>query len=280
MSDELRIGRFVAALTADGRVRVIAAVADAPADVLRERHDLAPDAARIAAEGLVASLLLAAHIKGEERLTLDVQSEAPRFALVVDVNADGTVRGRLRPGDLECPGPFTGLISVVKSLGRKELYRGVAEVRGESIEGALTRYLADSQQTDARVRVRADVADDGSVVFATGLLLERLPDMPADEFAALFDGALAGDFRELMTAFAFGQIAGQTVEVLGARDIVFKCSCTRERVSAMLRTLGRDEVSSILAEFGHAEVVCHFCNEQYDFDASTLEAMLTELADA
>lgn len=280
MRDELHIGRFVAALTAQGRVRVMAVVVDGPADVLRERHDLQADGGRLAAEALVASLLLAAHIKGEERLTVDIQAENPRFAIVIDVNADGTVRGRLRPPDVVCAGSFSGLLSVGKSLGRKELYRGVSEIRGESLERALNRYLLDSQQTDARVRVRAELDDDGHVVFAAGLLVERLPDMPADDFAAQFDGALAGDFRELMTAFAFGQIAGETVEVLGARDIHFSCPCSAERVGAMLRTLGREEVSTILAEQGRAEVICHFCNEVYEFDGAALEAMLTELADA
>ena len=50
------------------------------------------------------------------------------------------------------------------------------------------------------------------------------------------------------------------------------CCCTgtrdrpRERVSSMLRSLGRDEVESIIAEQGGVEVGCDFCGAQYRFD--------------
>lgn len=46
----------------------------------------------------------------------------------------------------------------------------------------------------------------------------------------------------------------------------FACSCSRERVSSMLRSLGREEIESILAEQGQVEVGCDFCGAQYRFD--------------
>ena len=47
----------------------------------------------------------------------------------------------------------------------------------------------------------------------------------------------------------------------------FACSCSRERVSNMIRSLGTDEVESILAERGNVEVGCDFCGQQYRYDA-------------
>ena len=47
----------------------------------------------------------------------------------------------------------------------------------------------------------------------------------------------------------------------------FACSCSRERVGNMLRSLGRDEIESILAERDDVEVGCEFCGQQYRFDA-------------
>jgi molecular chaperone Hsp33 len=46
----------------------------------------------------------------------------------------------------------------------------------------------------------------------------------------------------------------------------FACSCSRERVSRMIRSLGVEEADSILAERGHIEVGCDFCGQQYHFD--------------
>lgn len=47
----------------------------------------------------------------------------------------------------------------------------------------------------------------------------------------------------------------------------FACSCSHERVSQMIRTLGADEAASILEERGEIEVGCDFCGKQYRFDA-------------
>jgi len=44
----------------------------------------------------------------------------------------------------------------------------------------------------------------------------------------------------------------------GARGPRFACSCSRARVSAMLRSLGEPEAESILAERGEVEVGCEF----------------------
>jgi molecular chaperone Hsp33 len=46
----------------------------------------------------------------------------------------------------------------------------------------------------------------------------------------------------------------------------FSCRCSRERVRNMLRSLGTDEIESIIAERGNVEVGCEFCGAQYLFD--------------
>jgi molecular chaperone Hsp33 len=270
-------GRFVAALACEGRVRVMAVVAVGPAEELRQRHGLTGQAAIVAAEGLVASLLMSAHVKGEERLTINVRAEHPPFSFLADVNGDGTLRARFTPEFLGTNGAFSGMMSVLKSLGPKELYKGVAEVKNERFEGALQRYLTTSQQVDGRVRIQADLDADGEVTFAAGLLVERLPDFPPEEFAALFAGDVLSDFKELMTQFAFGQLAGGNVEVLGATDVRYQCTCTQERVVDVLRALGQTEVASLLEEQGQAEVTCHYCNTRYEIDAEGLAALLLEL---
>ena len=46
----------------------------------------------------------------------------------------------------------------------------------------------------------------------------------------------------------------------------FACTCSRERVGNMLKSLGRAEVDSVLAERGDVEIGCEFCGLQYHFD--------------
>jgi molecular chaperone Hsp33 len=53
---------------------------------------------------------------------------------------------------------------------------------------------------------------------------------------------------------------------IGEKGPRFACSCSRERVSRMIRSLGVEETESLLAERGHIEVGCDFCGQQYHFD--------------
>ena len=46
----------------------------------------------------------------------------------------------------------------------------------------------------------------------------------------------------------------------------FACSCSRDKVGAMLVGLGAPEVDGIIAEQGQIEVACEFCGVQYRFD--------------
>ncbi len=268
---------MLVALARNGGVRLLSVSLPGPANELADRHQLGPAARKLSAEALVATALLSAHIKGEERLTFDLQSTLPPCAAVFEVNGDGTLRGRFRPAHMPEQAEFHGLLSVAKSLGRTELYRGVAEVRGEGMEAALQRYLNESQQVSARVCLAALLDDEGAVEYADGLLLERLPHFPEAEFQTLV-ALLSGDPRRLFDELALGLFAGETVELLGDAQLRFQCGCSREKVVTMIRSLGEAEIGEMLAEQGKAEVVCHFCNEVYRVEAPELEVLRTAAA--
>src|SRR5437867_184500 len=55
----------------------------------------------------------------------------------------------------------------------------------------------------------------------------------------------------------------------------FLCTCSRERVSNMLKGLGREEVDGIIEERGNVEVGCDFCGEHYHFDAVDVGELFT-----
>ena len=59
----------------------------------------------------------------------------------------------------------------------------------------------------------------------------------------------------------------------------FACTCSRERVTNMLRGLGQEEAESILAERGNIEVGCDFCGKQYRFDPVDAAQIFTSPGD-
>lgn len=275
----LERGRLVQAVACDRQVRVLVVVVDGPVRELVRRHKLGPISSLLAAEGVAALALLSGQMKGDERQTARIFGENPKFSLEVDLYPNETLRARFEPADLSEPrdGLFDGLLAVQKFVDDQQVYRGVASVEHETIEAALQRYYLRSIQTDAIVRIHAALDNHGAVRFAAGILVERFPDMPTETFHALFDDALRQDFRTLMTTFAFGQLAGSEVEVLDARDLVFRCPCSLERARGTLAALGADDLEELLAEQGHTDVSCHFCNETYAFDGQALRALIDEI---
>lgn len=265
-------GRMVVALGCGGGVRLLSVSLPGPANELATRHNLGPAARKRAAEGLIATALLSAHIKGDERLSVDFQITSPPSAAVYEVHGDGTLRGRFRPEHLADQSRLFGFLSVSKSWGKRELYRGIAQVDGETVEGALQRFLVESQQVNARVALVADLGPEGTIEYADGCLIERLPQLDPEAFAAL-TAPLAQNAKRVMDELALGAFAGQAIEVIGDTELQFRCGCSREKVTAMIRSLGRVEIALMIEEQGGAEVICHFCNEARRYDAAELEAL-------
>ena len=46
----------------------------------------------------------------------------------------------------------------------------------------------------------------------------------------------------------------------------FRCDCSRERLERVLISLGKAELSDMIAQEHGAELTCHFCNKKYQAD--------------
>lgn len=270
-------GRLVRALGWGGRVRVVAAVADGPARETCRRHGLSGGAAQLASEGLVATALLASQIKGRETLVVQVQAQEPTFSFAAEVREEGLIRARFSPARLSLRRAFEGYLLTIKHLEGRELYRGITDARGEPFGAALERQVRESAQTNGRVRIFASLDGHDRPAFAAGLLLEPLPGLDHAAFDGLVDPILGADFRSLMTGFAFGQLGGEPLQVLEARDLLFSCHCSRERVISTLRALGSEDLEALIDEQGQAEATCHFCQERYIVEAAELRRLIAEL---
>lgn len=269
---------LIRALAGGSTVRVIAVEARIAAEEARLRHGLFPHAATVCAEGIVATILLSAHIKADERIALQLQGDRPRCAFIGEVDSEGNVRARFTPSEIPS-GSLDGILLAIKSNGHQELYRGLTEVRKQSLEAAFAVHLAESQQADVLLRFGARASPDGEVEMAAGFLIERLPPDPAlpslshDEFEEKFGQLRTDDLEDVMTGLMFGKLLGEEIRLLETRDVTWKCRCSQEKVEAMLFAFGTEELQAMIAE-GGSEVTCHFCNTAWKVSAERL----TELA--
>jgi len=268
---------FLLGLSNEGGARVLAVDATASANEVVQRHGLMSHAAQSAAEGMVAAQLMSAYIKGEERITLQVQAEAPRFAMIVDVNADGSTRGRFTPAIISRSRPMRGAIMVIKHDVEREMYRGVAPIEDTDFQGALQAFLVHSQQSVGIVRVQASVDAQGVVTQAHGLLVEKLPDQETEVFNELFGALVEAELDKVLPAAVGGELWGFPLEVLETRALRFHCPCSHQRSQDILAGLGAAELAEMIEQQGGAEITCNFCLDAYAFDAEDLRQLIRHI---
>lgn len=227
---------------------------------------------------MAAAALLSAILKFEGSLIMQMQGNGPVQLLVVEATSDHTLRATAKwEGDLargnvtELLGAGRFVISIVPNSG-KQTYQGIVAIEGDSIAQVLEHYMAKSEQLETRLWLASDSQQ------AAGMLLQKLPAAPTQDADAWNRATQLGETirREELLSLPAREIIRrlyheEDVRVFESRPVAFRCSCSRERVTSMLRMLGHDEVRSIIAERSTVEVDCEFCGRHYSFDAVDAE---------
>lgn len=250
----------------------------------REHQPLPAPAMRLLGEALAAATLLSASLKFTGTLTLQLGgSTGPVSMLVAQSTDTRSVRGVAHVGDAPVPADadFASLIQggrlvvSVEQGGEAPPWQGVVPLEGPSLARCLENYFLVSEQLPTAIVLAADDQH------AAGLLLQKLPAPAAEgEVAAAGTQDLWEEATALLATLRPAELLALDPQQLlsslfGAHDlrlfegepVRFACRCDRERVAAMLRGLGREEVESILAEQGAVTVTCEFCRKPYRFDA-------------
>ena len=246
---------------------------DASWRTVMERHDYPPLLRRLMGELTAAAVLLAATLKLQGSLVLQIQGKGAIKLLVVECTGDLQLRatakwdGELRGTLPELVGDGRFVIMLDPKNGA-QAYQGIVELEGETVAEILQHYMARSEQLETRLWLAAD--EQG----AAGILLQKLPEREAQDADAWQRVThLAGTVRreellQLPTEELLHRLYHEEdVRLFAAQNVSFHCACTRDKVAAMLRMLGREETESMLAERGSIEIYCEFCNQRYEFDA-------------
>ena len=227
---------------------------------------------------MAAAALLSAILKFEGSLIMQMQGNGPVQLLVVEATSEHTLRATAKwEGDLT-EGNVTKLIGAgrfvisIVPTGGKQTYQGIVAIEGDSIAKVLEHFMAKSEQLETRLWLASDSQQ------AAGMLLQKLPAAPTQDEDAWNRAKQLGETirREELLSLPAREIIRrlyheEDVRVFESRPVAFRCSCSRERVTSMLRLLGHDEVKSIIAERNTVEVDCEFCGRHYTFDAVDAE---------
>src|SRR6185437_14588226 len=241
---------------------------------------------QVIGELLVANVLLTANLKLKGKVTAQIQDN-PKLDLVVsectnNLNVRATAKfTKAAAADYQiqyedCLNSGMLVISVDSENDGKVYQSIVALERGMELADILNGYMLQSEQlktfflfTYTKNRV-------------IGFMLQQLPD-PANEhekdLQRLFMMANTLHKSELLTnsitTMLHKLFNEDDIVLFDPQDIKFACTCSRERVTNVLRSLGKEEADGILADEGTIRITCDFCNRVYTYDASDV-AMIFE----
>ena len=253
-------------------------------------------------EMAAASVLMQANLKFNGALILQMQGDGPVRLAVAEAQPDLSFRATAKVvGAVADDARLEALLNV-HGQGRcaitldprdrlpgQQPYQGVVPLHGDRREPlqrlseVLEHYMLQSEQLDTCLVLAAN--DE----VAAGLLIQRLPMAgganlagevirSADEdhigrnedykrIALLAATLTPQELLALPPAEVLHRLFWEeTLRVFEPQSPRFACRCSRERVAGMLRGLGQDEVASLIAERGEAEVGCDFCGAMYRFD--------------
>ena len=222
----------------------------------------------------------------------------PKVLLPLNAKGKLDVGGGVGTQGLVTVTRFTGLEA--EGASHVEPVRGSTEIVDGEIADDLTKYLAVSEQTPSAVGLGVLVerdkrfaggAEDSTVdeaegdefiepcIGAGGFLVQPLPDASEEVLARLERNVASVASVSHMVADgldAKGIISavldGFDVEFLTTTELAFRCGCSKGRISDVLLSLNAVDLQSLVDD-GHAEVVCHFCGERYQFSKEELEAI-------
>ena len=266
-----------------------------------------PELRDMLGEMSAAAVLMQANIKFNGALVLQVFGDGPVKLAVAEAQPDLTFRATAKCVGTVEPGATLEEMVNLRGQGRcaitlypkdkypgQQPYQGVVPLYGDQREPlqkmseVLEHYMLQSEQLDTKLVLAAN----GDI--AAGLLIQRLPvegegnlesrrnedDIGlSDAFNRISILAATLTAEELLTLDADTVLRRlfweETVTRFEPQAPRFACTCSRERVSQMLRGLGREEADSVLAERGEIEIGCDFCGRHYRFDAVDVGALFT-----
>lgn len=241
-------------------------------------------------EALAASALLTGNIKLDGALSLELKSSGALRLLFAECNDQGHLRGLARwneplPAPLALDALSDAIMAItIGNVDRGQRYQGLVELRHAGLADSLEDYFVKSEQLPARIVLAADGEH------AVGLMLQKMPGEGGID--AVHDEDAWNRVLQLTATLGVEELLGvapeqllyrlyheESVRLFEPRPLAFGCSCSRERVTAMLRSLGREEVeAALLARDNEIEVICEFCAQRYHFDRIDAEHLLSESA--
>ena len=277
--------QLVRIMSNDGGLRATAASTTHLVAEICQHQNTDPTASVALGRLVTAAALMGSLLKGDQRVALSIEGNGPLKKLQAESDASGAVRGTIKQPHCNLPpkdGHFdvanaigkAGFLHVIKDLGLKEPYRGMVQLSTSEIAEDLTQYFSLSEQTPTSVALGVTLDQQANVAASGGFLIQALPGCGETVLEQLEEtlSQLPPVSNQLRDGHSPLEIISRVMtgipfNVQTSYDLHFSCSCNRQHVLNMLKTLPAKDLAELALQTNDTEVNCEYCKKTYHFSS-------------
>lgn len=252
------------------------------------RHNCDPAAAHILGRAMTGALLAAAVQADGRRVNACWKYKGALKTIVVDAGQDGSVRGFISPPQLGLYGDAhdglygeVGEMQVIVSESNGAIANsGTTPISLHDVANDLAYHccISDQIETGMSVMIGFNPDPETPVKLCQGWMIQALPNTDIERFDRIRQRMNEPGFRELLGHESaaegyFGQIANALIgdesgyeglHMEACAPPRFQCTCSREKMSAVVRSLPIPERMELVRKNEPVGIQCQFCNERYE----------------
>ncbi len=289
--------KIIKFLAHNEKISVICADTTNLVEKARKTHDLSPVVTAAFGRMLTITAIMGIEMKSvKDKLTVQIKGNGPIEMMVATTNNFPKVKGYVINPQVDIPlnefekldvggaVGYEGYINVIKDIGLKEPYIGISPLTSGEIADDFANYFVNSEQRNSAVALGV-LVDKNGVKSAGGYLINPMPDAGEEEISkveqAIFQaGAISKMLDENLSLQEIAKrITGdENVKIIEENITpIYQCDCSKEHMAGALATIGKEELQNIIETEGKAELVCHFCNEKYQFTKEDLAEIIKNI---
>lgn len=278
----------------NGSIRIYVARTTLLVGEAQRVHQMYPTATAALGRTLTATLIMGSMLKGQQSIAVKIDGGGPLGKIVCESDTSGRVMGYLSNGEVylkykngklnvgDAVGR-TGTLTVVKDLHLKEPFVSTVPLISGEIGEDFTYYFTESEQTPSAVSVGVLVGLNGEVLASGGFIVQVMPGCTEETISIIEENL--NKIKPVSELIQDGNNGRDILRlIVGSNDFVihktapvkFGCTCSKEKFSKGIKSLGYTTVKKILDEDHGLTATCQYCHQAYTFT----EEELTELVES
>ena len=189
--------------------------------------------------------------------------------------------GKLNVGDAV---GRNGTLTVVKDLHLKEPFVSTVPLISGEIGEDFAYYFAESEQVPTSVSVGVLVGLNGECLAAGGFIIQVMPGCEENTISKLEENLKnVPPVSQLIQEGKNGRdiikviLGDEPFEIHKTAPVRFACTCSKERFTNGIKSLGYDTVKKIYDEDHGLSATCQYCHHEYIYSEEELSEMLKEM---